>query len=82
MKINITDNTINEEKLKKEIDNFDKKPSYLIMNSKTAYELFKDSIYSVFFNNVLKGFNDFHCEYVDIPIALCDKLKFGEVDIM
>lgn len=54
-------------------------PHYLVMNHRSFYELRATAFSpSYFFTKDEDGY----LTYWDIPVAICDKLKCGEVDIV
>jgi hypothetical protein len=73
---------INDEELEKQIFYYKKlngiDPKYLIVNENTL-KLLETITYSYLFSN--KNENNYGT-YWGIPIALCNKLKDGEVDII
>ena len=74
---------INEEELRKQITWFeeihDKAPEYLIMNNNTL-DIIKITTHSYLYSN--KNNDDYYGSYWGIPIAICNKLKDGMVEVV
>ena len=54
---------------------------YLIMNEKTFKILLKETI-SPEYRRTNDGTDYFYGSYKGIPIAICEKLEFGDIDII
>lgn len=63
---------------------FQKMPSYLVMNEKTQYQMWKDSVPQECWNPKGTSYSSYgyHGVYHGIPIAICEKLEDGMVDIV
>lgn len=53
-------------------------PRYLVMNHRSFYEFRATTFSSLCFTKDEDGY----LTYWDIPVAICDKLKYGEVDFV
>ena len=82
MKVNIKrlDTTALNAAMQKFVQDNDEFPTYLIMNEETRHTL----IIEYESMNVTKTYGDWHkyAIYKGTPIAICEKLDFGEVDIV
>ena len=77
MKIDISKVLINIDLLRNKLDYFrcatGNEPEYLIMSYTTASSIASQFNFLLFTKEI--------CEFEGIPIAFCNKLKFGEIDI-
>lgn len=83
MVIDIAIKSINTFKLKSEIHSLEKnnkRPSYLIMNENT-YKALKKEYEGTTIVKTYGDWNSYTTLY-GVPIAICQKLEFGEVDII
>ena len=83
VRCNIFEMKINYNMLNKSIDDYKRyndkdNPNYIIMNSTTKYQMWKDCTPIENWNK--KGIS--YAEYQGIPIAICDKLEDGVIDIV
>lgn len=56
-------------------------PRYLVMNHRSFYE-FRATTFSSSSSSCFTKDEDGYLTYWDIPVAIYDKLKYGEVDIV
>ena len=71
-------NTSLEKYINSQTGDYIRKPNFIIMNTNTKYKMWKDCAPTENWNR--KGIS--YAEYQGIPIAICDKLEDGDIEII